>query len=213
MLDHGPAIELARKGHRVILPDSRGCGDSEKPDDANGFPADILADDGLALVSHLGFAAGEYDLAGYSLGGRIVVRMLARDAAPGRAIVAGQGLAKVCGVQGGGVNHRVLTALVTGTPIESNSADAIVAQAFSRVGTDPSVLLQILDSLVPTPERVLQEISVPTLVVIGEQDDRDDADKLAALVPNARFVRVPGDHGGAFVAKEFATAACEFLAY
>jgi hypothetical protein len=77
----------------------------------------VLADDGLALIGHLGFGAGEYDLGGYSLGGRIVVRMLVRGARPGRAVVAGQGLAKVCGPQGGGVNQRVLTALVSGVAI------------------------------------------------------------------------------------------------
>ena len=48
----------------------------------------VLADDGLALIEHLGLGPGEYDLGGYSAGGRVVVRMLARGAEPGRAIVA-----------------------------------------------------------------------------------------------------------------------------
>jgi len=40
----------------------------------------VLADDALALIGHFGLGAGQYDLGGYSLGGRIVARMLARAA-------------------------------------------------------------------------------------------------------------------------------------
>jgi pimeloyl-ACP methyl ester carboxylesterase len=118
MLDHGPARALAQQGHRVIAPDFRGHGYSASPVDPAAYPPDVLADDGLALVDHLGLHDGEYDLGGYSLGARIVVRMLVRGAQPDRAIVAGQGLAKVSGPQGGGVNYRVLTALANGVAIE-----------------------------------------------------------------------------------------------
>src|ERR1700733_12580308 len=102
---------LAQQGNRLVLPDLRGHGGSAKPHDPAAYPPDVLADDGLALIEHLGLGDGDYDLGGYSLGARIVVRMLARGAKPGRAIVAGQGLAKVSGPPGGGANHRVLTAL------------------------------------------------------------------------------------------------------
>ena len=99
MLD-GWAGPLAGQGRRVVVPDFRGHGDSAKPHDPAAYPPDVLADDGLALVEHLGFGDGGYDLGGYSLGARIVLRMLVRGAKPGRAIVAGQGLAKVSGPQG-----------------------------------------------------------------------------------------------------------------
>ncbi|WP_405138413.1 alpha/beta fold hydrolase [Nocardia sp. NBC_01388] len=213
MLEYGPAGLLAAQGHRVVLPDFRGYGDSAKPRDfVAGYPPDVLADDGIALVEQLGLGDGEYDLAGYSLGARVVVRMLARGAMPGRAVVAGQGLAKVSGPQGGGANHRVLTALVNGIAIEPDSPDARTAQAISQSGADPRVMLHVLDSLVPTPEAALRLITVPTLVAIGDQDERADADLLATLLPNAEFVRVPGDHGSAFAAPELATAILTFLA-
>ena len=212
MLEHGPAGALPEQGYRVVLPDFRGHGDSAKPHHPAGYPPDVLADDGFALVEHFGFGDGDYDLGGYSLGARIVVRMLARGAKPGRAIVAGQGLAKVSGPQGGGTNHRVLTALVNGIEIEPNSPDARTAHAISKNGADPRALLHVLDSLVPTPETDLRRINFPTLVAIGDQDERVDADRLAALLQDARFVRVPGDHGSAFVAPELTTAILEFLA-
>ena len=53
---------------------------------------------------------------------------------------------------------------------------------------------------------------IPTLVAIGEKDERSDAGELAALLRDARFVRVPGDHGSAFAAPELTAAIAAFLA-
>jgi pimeloyl-ACP methyl ester carboxylesterase len=212
MLEHGQVRALAEQGYRVIAPDFRGHGFSAKPHDPAAYPRDVLADDGLALVEHLGLSDGQYDLGGYSLGARITVRMLVRGAKPGRAIVAGQGLAKVSGPQGGGPNHRVLTALIDGVAIEPDSPAAPFAHWISELGADPQALLHVLSSLVPTPEAALRQITIPTLVAIGDQDERSDADELAALLHDAHFVRVPGDHGSAFAAPELAAAIAAFLA-
>jgi pimeloyl-ACP methyl ester carboxylesterase len=211
MLGYGRASAFAEQGYRVVVPDLRGHGDSAKPHDPAAYPPDVLAEDGLALVEHLDLGDGDYDLGGYSLGGRIVVRMLVRGAKPGRAIVAGQGLAKVSGPQGGGVNHRVLTALVEGVAIEPGSPDARIAHWISELGADPVALLHVLNSLVPTPEDELRQIAIPTLVAIGEKDERSDAGELAALLRDARLVRVPGDHGSAFAAPELTAAIAAFL--
>ena len=211
-LEYGPAPALAEQGHRVILPDFRGHGESSTSHDPAAYPPDVLADDGLALIDHLGLGPGEYDLGGYSLGARIVVRMLARGAEPGRAVVAGQGLAKVSGPQGGGVTERALTALVDGTALDPGAPDAKLAHWVGQVGADPRALLLMMGSLVPTPEDELRRITTPTLVVIGDQDERADADELAALLPAGRYTRVPGGHGDAFATQEFTAAMTAFLA-
>jgi pimeloyl-ACP methyl ester carboxylesterase len=138
--------------------------------------------------------------------------MLARGATPGRAIVAGQGLAKVSGPQRGGVSHRALTSLTGGAALEPGSPGARMAQWVSRSGADPVAMLHLLNSLVPTPEEALRQIAVPVLVAIGDSDERADAGELAALMPGARFVRVPGDHGSAFAAPELAAEIATFLA-
>ncbi|MGA0567344.1 alpha/beta fold hydrolase [Rathayibacter sp. KR2-224] len=212
LLEYDPVLTLAEHGYRVVVPDSRGCGSSGKPDGPSGYPSDVLADDGFALIEHLGLGDRDYDLAGYSLGARIVVRMLARGAQPGHAIVAGQGLAKVTGPQQSGTNHRVLTALARGVAIEPGSTDARIAEALSRGGTEPRTLLYLLNSLVSTPEAALAQIAVPTRVAIGDRDERSEADQLASLLQNGRYVSVPGDHGSALVSPELANAIVEFLA-
>jgi pimeloyl-ACP methyl ester carboxylesterase len=210
MLD-GWARMFVEQGHRGVLPDFRGHGDSAKPHDPAAYPPDVLTDDGLALVEHLGLGDGDYDLGGYSLGARIVLRMLVRGAKPGRAIVAGQGLTKISGPQGE-ASRRVLTALADGVAIEPGSREALIAQWISKLGADPRALLLVLDSHVPTPEHALRQITIPALVAIGDQDERSDADELAALLRDARFVRVPGSHESAFTAPELAAAMTAFLA-
>src|SRR6202044_3046385 len=115
---YGHAAKIAARGYRVVMPDLRGDGDSAKPHDASFYPRDVLADDGLALVEHLELS--DYDLAGYSLGARTVVRMLAteaqrresheapqarrgtRGATAKRAIVAGMGLEGILHTAGRG---------------------------------------------------------------------------------------------------------------
>ena len=89
-IKYGHAAALANAGYRVIMPDLRAHGLSANPHDPAHYPRDILADDQFALLAHLGIT--NYDLGGYSLGGRTVSRMLARGAAPGRAVISGMGL-------------------------------------------------------------------------------------------------------------------------
>ncbi len=99
-----------------------------------------------------------------------------------------------------------------GVAIEPGSPDARIARWISQLGADPVALLHVLNSFVPTPEDALRQIAIPTLVAIGEKDERSDAGELAALLPDARFVRVPGDHGSAFAAPELTVAIAAFLA-
>jgi pimeloyl-ACP methyl ester carboxylesterase len=210
-LDHGPALALLREGYRVILPDLRGHGDSSRPHDPAAYPPDVLTDDGFALIEHLGL--NDFDLGGYSLGAKIVLQMLARGGDPGRAVVAGQGLAAVTNTAPRGRYRRVLTALLNGDAIEPSSPDAETASWITRLGGDPQALLRVLDSLVPTTHAEIRQISTPTLVVVGDEDRTHvSADALGSMLPQGQFSRVPGDHWTALTGPELATTIVEFLA-
>ncbi len=204
---YGHAGTLAARGFRVLMPDLRGHGDSARPHDAAA--PDVLADDGAAFVEHLGLT--DYDLGGYSLGGRTVVRMLARGSTPRRAVVAGMGLDGILRPQARSAHfRRILTNLGTferGTP-------EFMAEAFLRtVGGDPVALLALLDSFVDTTPAELAAIATPTLVVAGTgDDDNGSAAALADALPDGRFVSVPGSHMSAVTKAELGMAVADFLA-
>ncbi len=192
-INHGLADVFAGSGHRVIMPDLRGHGASGRPHEAAAYTPDVLADDGLALVSALDLRDGGYDLVGYSLGGRVVLRMLVRGARPARAVVAGQGWDVTQPASDRTARHRrLLTAMIDGSPIEPQ--EQVLADWMAQRGVDPRALLLVLDSFVETSPEALARITVPTLIVIGERDPRASASALADAIPSARFLSVPGDH-------------------
>jgi pimeloyl-ACP methyl ester carboxylesterase len=210
-LRHGPAIALAQQGYRVILPDFRGHGGSGRSHNPTAYPPDILADDGFALIDHLGLK--NYDLGGYSLGGRIVLRMLIRGAKPAHALVGGQGLSALNCATRTGRYYRVLTALVRGDKVEPGTPDGEAAYWFRQLAGDPRALLCVLDSLVGTPTVSLDEIKTQMLVTVGDQDhDHASAKELASAVPRSRFIQVPGDHWNALDSPQLESALVGFLA-
>jgi pimeloyl-ACP methyl ester carboxylesterase len=205
----GLADALAEAGHRLIMPDTRGHGQSATPHDPVAYPPDVMADDGLALIDHL--ELDDYDLGGYSLGGRTVMRLLARGAAPRRAVVGGQGLEAIRHTVGRGDRYRhLLTNLGTFAP---GSRERAMEDWITSGGCDPTALLLILDTFVDTPAEAIEKIEVPTLVMTGAGDGHDEtAGALAAALPVGRYLQVPGDHGTALGAPEFLAALLDFLA-
>jgi pimeloyl-ACP methyl ester carboxylesterase len=207
----GLARALAEHGHRVILPDLRGHGDSGRPHDPASYPADVLADDVLALLGHLDLA--DYDLGGYSMGAKLVLRLLARGARPAHAVVGGQGLDALDAESDRTSGHRrVLAAAAGGPPLPAGSSQEPMLNWIRQSDIDPQAVTHVLGAFVATPAEALRTVPVPTLIVVGEQDSRGGtADALADLLPHAQVVRVPGDHVTAPEAPEFAAAVLEFL--
>lgn len=205
---YGHAAKIAALGYRVVMPDLRAHGDSAKPHDASAYPPDVLADDGFALVEHLGLT--DYDLGGYSLGGRTTVRMLARGATPARAVVAGAGWDGIVNTGGRGTHFRnILTNLGT---FERGSAEWMAEAFLKTVGGDPVALLHVLDTFVDTPKEELQQIGVPTLVLMGSDDhDTGSGEELAAALPHGRYAEIPGNHMSAVTKPELGAAMAEFL--
>ena len=211
LVSGGPARAIAGHGYRVILPDLRGHGDSGRPHDPACYPQDVLADDTLALIDHLGL--GDYHLAGYSLGGKLVLRLLARGARPARAVVGGQGLDALDAESDRTDGYRrLLAAVASGAAFEPGSPEEGMADWVKQTGVDPRAVTLLLGTMPATPPDALRQVTVPALVVAGEQDSRSaSAAELTALLPNGRLVLVPGDHYTALGAPEFTAAVLNFL--
>lgn len=206
---YGHAARIAAAGFRVILPDLRGHGDSAAPHDAAAYPPDILAADGAALVRHLGLI--DYDLGGYSLGGRTVVRMLARGMRPRRAVIAGMGLRGLIDPAARGDHFR---AILIGRGTHPRGSPAWLAEAFLKTtGGDPQAMLPLLDSFVETGRDVIAALPTPALVLAGEDDsDNGSAADLAALLPHGELAEVPGNHMSAVLQPALGMAIAAFLA-
>jgi pimeloyl-ACP methyl ester carboxylesterase len=212
-VDAGVAGRLAERGHRVIMPDLRAHGNSAKSHDPASYPRDAFADDGLALVDHLGLT--DYDLGGHSLGGRTVVRMLARGAAPRRAVVSGQGLDGILhGADRTSWYKKYFGAFGTGAfepgSDEQETEDWLLSM---DEHADPQALLLALGAWVNSTPEELTAITVPVLVLTGAEEVANQAAQaLADAFPRGRYAEMPGDHFSAKTFPEFTEAVAAFLA-
>lgn len=205
-IKYGHAAALAEAGYRVIMPDLRAHGHSGKPHDAAHYPPDILADDQFALLAHLGI--NDYDLGGYSLGGRTVARMLTRGAMPGRAVISGMGLQGLTHTGNRGAHFRHM---FDNLGRHEKGTAAWMAEAFLRTtGGDPVALRHILGTFVDTKVAEIAAWNVPVAVICGaEDDDNGSAADLANMLLHGKLFIVPGNHMSAVIKPELSAALVE----
>jgi pimeloyl-ACP methyl ester carboxylesterase len=204
----GIAQALADAGFEVIAPDLRGHGDSAAPEEASAWPGDVLARDQVALVQHLGLT--DYDLVGYSLGARTAVRFMAGGARPRRCVLGGMG---DTGIMEAGARAAMFEDSIRhGENARDPRVGKYIQARIRAGGFKPQALLGVLSSFVPTTAQDLAALDVPTLVVCGQDDaDNGSPEKLAMAMPNAKAVRVPGDHLTAVAEPALARATVDFL--
>ena len=209
-IKYGTAAKLVAAGFRVIMPDLRARGQSARPHEASAYPPDALAMDAEAFIAHLGLT--DYDLGGYSLGARTTVRVLARGIAPTprRAVLSGLGDEGVTDTgRRAGFFRRVLTNFGS----FKHGDKEFLSQAFLKTTRgDPQALLGVLDTFVDTPAEAVAKIGLPVLVVGGAADDEVGSfEALAAMLPQGRFVEIPGNHMSAVTRAELGDAIVSFL--
>lgn len=208
-VEPGLVAAMAKTGRRLILPDFRGHGRSDAPKDAAFYPKDVLAQDQEALLAQLGVT--DFDLVGYSLGARMAVRLLARGhVRPGKLFLGGMGLAGITTV--GTRMAYFEDAIRNGPKARDARAGTYVHAILKDRGMSPEAALNVLGTQLSTPPDVLASITVPVVVVNGEQDqDNGDPVALAAGLGNARCQLVPGNHLSAVAEPAFRDALVAFL--
>lgn len=204
----GIAAAVAATGRKVIAPDLRGHGRSEAPTDPAAWPRDVLAMDQEALIAHLHLS--DYDLVGYSLGARTAVRMVVRGARPRRLVLGGMGDS---GLMAAGARAAMFEdGIRNGDAAKDPRAGRRIHAMMAAGGLKPEAMLGVLTSFVATGAEEIAAIDVPTLVVAGQRDDDNGSvEGLAAMMPRARGVRVPGDHLSAVMEPGLATEIVGFL--
>jgi pimeloyl-ACP methyl ester carboxylesterase len=210
----GVVAALLAAGRRVIAPDARGHGHSQKPHDAARYGEDRMARDLAALLDIVGAPA--VDLVGYSMGAVVCLLLASDDARVRRLVVGGVGSGVV---ECGGVDRRAI------------SNDSIIA---ALTAEDPSTLRepgaaayrQLADALSGDRRALaaqaasryragvaLERITAPTLLLAGDADPLAvRPEVLAAAIPGATLRMLSGDHMQAVVDPAFADSIVAFLA-
>jgi pimeloyl-ACP methyl ester carboxylesterase len=145
------------------------------------------------------------DVVGYSLGARLAWSLAATGRV--RRLVLG-GLRPNDPMAG--LDVAALGAVVRGEADPSQPRIARLADLIARAD-DPDAMLRFVAALgADLFDPAVDVPAVPTLLVAGADDRR--LDDLAAMVPAAAYVVVPGDHQGALLSAEFRAAVLDFLA-
>ncbi|WP_241665682.1 alpha/beta fold hydrolase [Prescottella subtropica] len=205
--DAGWPQELAAAGRTVIVPDLRGHGASPAPSDAAQVTATAMVDD---LVAALG-GATVVDVIGYSLGARLAWELPRHPAVTVRKMILG-GLSPV--EPFGAVDVDAIHTHLGGGDAPADGLTAMITTMITTPGRNAAALATCIEGLRAEPFAPQDtRFDTPTLFVAGDADPMTAGiDDLAALIPGATVVRVPGDHHGALTSTEFRSTAQEFLA-
>jgi len=205
----GTAARIAAEGFRVIMPDLRVHGSSDAPHDDWHYPPDVLVNDLQDLVAHLDL--GDFDLGGFSLGARTSTRAVVAGMTPRRLILGGMGLAGLAGWQRRGqFFKRVIADFETA---KRGDDTWLSIQFMKTMKVDRIAAGHLLDSFTDTAPEALAALTMPVLLVCGEQDgDNGSAPELAEALPDARLVTIPGTHMSSVTQPEMGEAMAAFLA-
>ena len=204
----GHARKLADAGFKAVMPDLRAHGESAKPHDPDAYPPGVLAKDAAAMVAALGLK--DYDLVGFSLGARTAARAVIEGLLPRRLVLAGMGLEGLAGWSG---RSAFFIDAIDRFDSVGRGDPAFMAVSFMKTMKIDRVaarlLLQAVDDTAP---RELAQIAMPTMVLCGDKDDDNgSAAKLAAALPDARHVEIPGTHMSSVTEGALGDALVDFL--
>ena len=201
---------IAAKGYEVLMLDFRVHGESEAPRDQSAYPPNVLVRDVAALIEHLGL--DDYDLGGFSLGARTSLHATAHGVLePKHLVVGGMGTAGL-GEWAKRSAHfkRVIDEFDT---IERGDPAYFSMQFLKSQGVDRVAARMLLDTMPDLDLALLDNVTMPTLVVCGDEDrDNGSAEELAQLLPNADFVEVPGTHMSSVTKPDLGIAIADWLA-
>jgi pimeloyl-ACP methyl ester carboxylesterase len=209
---HGVFDALVAAGRRVIALDARGHGQSDKPQDPAAYENDAMARDARALLDHL--EVERVDVVGYSMGALVTTRLVPDEPRTRSCVLGGIG-GRIRGQRGFSAERRALVAAA----LEADDLDGVTdpsAHAFrsfaDHTGADRLALAAIQRAATPAAKTRLDEIKVPTMVIVGDKDTlAGSPEALADRIPGAIARTVKGSHLGAVADPAFRRAIVEFV--
>ncbi|HKT00584.1 MAG TPA: alpha/beta fold hydrolase [Rugosimonospora sp.] len=185
-----PALEKSRRMLAVELQGHGRTGAGDRPASFEGS-----ADGVAALLAELG--AGPVDVLGFSNGGQVAMQLAIRHPAAVRRIVVASAPFRRDGMVDG-FWDGLAAATYADLPQPYREADLAVsgdpAHAERMFQLDRELMLT---GFTDWPDALVASIAAPALVVVGDRDviRVEHASLLASLIPGARLLVVPGNHG------------------
>jgi pimeloyl-ACP methyl ester carboxylesterase len=201
-----PQLEGVSANFRVIAPDLRGFGASDAP--PGPYSMDLLANDCAALLDHLGLTQ-PVAVCGLSMGGyvafafwrkypqRVNALILASTRALPDAPETAENRLKAATLAEKEGSEAIARAMLPKmlSPVASPELVARV-KALMLTASVPGIVGALMGMRQrPDSTPTLPTITVPTLVVRGDDDpfaSLDEAQAMCAAIPQARLVRIPG---------------------
>ncbi len=209
----GIVDRLAKAGLHVVGVDLRGHGRSGKPHDPDGYGPVRMGADIVAVLDAL--SAERAALVGYGMGAIASVAAALADARVDALVLGGLGafFARTGTADIGDVTtDRIAEALETDDPELASAPDVAGYRMAAELLKGDRFALAAAARAVDAGPFPLDRIRARTLVVSGADDPMaTDPDVLAAAIPGARAVTVPGDHLGVVSEAGFADAIAGFL--
>ncbi|NER15948.1 alpha/beta fold hydrolase [Spongiivirga citrea] len=198
--------ELLEKGYRVIAPDLRGNGDSDKPQSDIAYQDFAELKDIIALMDHLKIK--QYRAVGYSRGAIILSKLLTMD-------------------------ERITRATIGGVGSDFTNPNWEIPPAFSRAFSGEDKLTKMTEGAVnyaksinadlkslslqqkyqpTTTKQECATINIPLMIISGRQDTSNgNREALQKMISKSFLKYVEGDHNNTYKQENFSKAVIQFL--
>ena len=197
---------LLDKGYRVISPDLRGNGQSDKPQNKEVYTDDAEIKDLIGLMDKLKIKT--YTAIGYSRGSIVLAKLLTHETRIHSAVLGGMGL----DFTNPNWDRRILFAdAFSGNVALTNETEGAVNYAKS-IGADLKALhfQQVYQPV--TSIDAIQQIKAKTLIIAGDADSDNGSPKdLHNHFSNSQLVIVKGDHNNTYKQANFSDAVMDFI--
>ncbi len=196
--------ELLSAGYRVIVPDLRGNGNSDKPEQEESYRNDAEVKDLKLLVQHLGIK-GLY-VVGYSRGSIVLAKLLTQDDHIKKAVLGGMG----ADFTNPSWDRRIMFMNAFNGKITDETRGAVDYATSIKANHR---ILHLLQKYQPvTSKSDLGKITTKVLVIAGDMDlDNGDPEELGRYIPNSELKIIPGNHNGTYKTVLFSKAIVQFL--
>lgn len=195
---------LLDKGYRVIIPDLRGNGDSDKPHNDEAYSKNAEVIDLLFLMAELRIS--KFNAVGYSRGSIILAKLLTKTRRIEKAVLGGMGI----DFTNPNWNRRIMFRDAFNGKVTEETKGAI--DYAKSIDADLKCLYLQQKHQPVTTKRELQYIEAKVLIIAGGEDkDNGDPTALHVAIPKSKLKIVDGDHNGTYKTEAFSKAIISFF--